>query len=73
MLTTLSPRQPLTATPYAVTAGSVTGLIPAGSLSGTYPGAVTFNNGANVFAGNGAGLTSLNASQLPVARCPPPR
>ena len=60
----LSPRQPLTATPYAVTAGNVTGLIPSGSLSGTYPGAVTFNNSANVIAGNGAGLTSLNASQL---------
>ena len=61
---TLSPRQPLSATPYAVTAGNVTGVIPAGSLSGSYPGAVTFNNSANVFAGNGAGLTSLNAGQL---------
>ncbi len=65
---TLSPRQPLTAAPYAVTAGNVTGVVPAGSLSGSYPGAVTFNNGANVFdgtfSGNGTGLTSLNASQL---------
>lgn len=68
---TLSPRQPLTAAPYAVTAGNVTGVIPAGSLSGTYPGAVTFNNGANVFAGNGAGLTSLNASQLITGTVPP--
>ena len=65
---TLSPRQPLTAVPYAVTAGNVTGVVPAGSLSGSYPGAVTFNNGANVFDGtfngNGSGLTALNASQL---------
>lgn len=65
---TLSPRQPLTAAPYAVTAGNVTGVVPAGSLSGSYPGVVTFNNGANVFDGtfngNGNGLTSLNASQL---------
>jgi hypothetical protein len=61
---TLNPRQPLTATPYAVTAGNITGLIPAGSLSGVYPGAVTFNNAANVLAGNGSGLTSLNAGQL---------
>ena len=64
----LNPRQPLTAAPYAVTAGNVTGLIPSGSLSGSYPGAVTFGNGANVFDGtfngNGSGVTSLNASEL---------
>ena len=46
------PRQALTPTPYAVTAGTVTGVLPAGSLSGTYPGAVTLNNPANVFAGD---------------------
>jgi hypothetical protein len=60
----LSPRQGMTAAPYAVTAGNVTGVIPSGSLSGTYPGAVTLNNAANSFTGSGAGLTSLNASQL---------
>jgi len=60
----LSPRQPLTAAPYAVTAGNVTGLIPGSSLSGTYSNAVTLNNAANSFTGNGAGLTSLSASQL---------
>jgi len=54
----LSPRQPLTATPYATTAGTAT------SLGGTYSGAVTLNNPANSFSGNGANLTSLNASQL---------
>ena len=33
--TTLSPRQGLTATPYAITAGNLTGTIPAAQLSGT--------------------------------------
>jgi hypothetical protein len=33
-------------------------------LSGTYSGAVTLNNAANNFTGNGAGLTALNASEL---------
>ena len=60
----LSPRQSLTATPYAVTAGNVTGVIPAGSLSGTYSNAVTLNYAGNSFTGSGAGLTSLSASQL---------
>ncbi len=66
--TTLTPRQPLTPTPYALTAGNVTGVIPGGSLAGTYPGAVTLSNPNNVvagtFTGNGAGLTNLNAATL---------
>ena len=71
--TTLAPRQPLTPTPYAITASNLTGTLPAAqltgtlpasSLAGTYSGAVTFNNAANSFAGNGAGLTNLNASEL---------
>ncbi|MGH7989505.1 MAG: WD40/YVTN/BNR-like repeat-containing protein, partial [Limisphaerales bacterium] len=61
---TLSPRQLLTPTPYAITAGNVTGVVPSSSVSGTYGSAVTFSNSANQFAGNGANLTSLNASQL---------
>lgn len=65
---TLSPRQSLTATPYAVTAGNLTGLVPAGSLSGTYTGAVTLNNGGNQFSGgfsgNGGGLTNVNAATV---------
>src|SRR5215472_2677057 len=48
---TLSPRQELTATPYAVTAGNVTGVISPDSLSGNYPGAVSFNNPINSFSG----------------------
>jgi len=52
----------------------VTGVIPAGSFSGNYPGAVTLNNGANVFdgtfTGNGSALTSLNAGQLTTGTVP---
>ena len=65
---TLSPRQKLTATPYAITAGNVTGVIPGGSLSGVYSSRVTLNNPANVvagaFSGNGAGLTNIDAASL---------
>ncbi len=80
--TTLSPRQPLTATPYAITAGNLTGTLPASQLSGllpgpslggTYSGAVTFNNAANSFTGSGAGLTGLNASQLTSGTVPDAR
>lgn len=70
---TLSPRQELTPTPYAITAENVdglvaasqlTGTIPTADLSGTYGNALTLNNAGNVFDGNGSGLTGLNASQL---------
>ncbi len=60
----LSPRQPLTAAPYAVTAGTVTGVVPNAGLSGTYGNTVNFENNANIFLGNGAGLIDLNASFL---------
>ena len=62
--TALAPRQALTAVPYAVMAGSasnllgalpasqLTGTIPAAAVNGTYNGAVTFNNGANIFDGS---------------------
>ncbi len=71
--TVLSPRQQLTPIPYAITAGrlsgllpanQLTGIIPSANLAGTYTGAVAFVNSANHFSGNGAGLTALNASQL---------
>ena len=61
---TLVPRQLLTATPYAITAGSLSGVLASASLSGPYANAVTLNNGANSFSGNGANLTALNAAQL---------
>jgi hypothetical protein len=70
---TLSPRQKLTAAPYAIIAGNLTGTLPATQLGGTLPSAqfggtysntVTFNNAANSFAGNGEGLTNVNAAKL---------
>src|SRR6267142_2093365 len=56
----LSPRQKITPTPYAITAGNLVG----GGLGGTYSNAVTFNNQANNFSGNGGGLTNVNAVTL---------
>lgn len=57
---TLSPRQLILPAPYAITAGNVLG----GGLAGTYSNALTLNNPANTFAGNGNGLTSVNAASL---------
>jgi hypothetical protein len=49
--TTLTPRQELTPTPYAIFAGTASNL--SGTISsGTYGNAVTFNNGANTFDGS---------------------
>ena len=66
--TTLSPRQKLTATPYAITAGTVTGVVPSAGVAGTYANAVTFSNSANNFSGNysgnGGGLTNVSARTL---------
>jgi len=66
---TLSPRQPLTATPYALTASNLTGALPVGQLTGTFPLAqlpaiLLTNNQSGVnltgsFTGNGSGLTGL--------------
>jgi len=61
---TLTPRQPITAAPYAIMAGNVSGTVAASGLSGTYSNAVTFNNAANIFSGNGSGLTAVNAATL---------
>ena len=54
----LTPDQPLTAAPYALVAQR------AAQLEGTSTGPVTLNNAANSFSGNGAGLTSVNATTL---------
>ena len=71
--TPLTPLQQLTPTPYAITAenldgtlsaSQLSGTLPAGLLSGTYGDALTLNNASDSFSGNGAGLTSLNASAL---------
>jgi hypothetical protein len=67
---TLSPRQQLTPSPYAITAGAVTGVVPAEQISGTIPvgqlPATVVVNGASgvnlsgTFSGNGAGITGVN-------------
>jgi hypothetical protein len=74
--TTLNPLQPLTATPYAIYAGSagnvtgpvaamqLTGTVPSSALAGVYSSAVTLSNAGNSFVGNGAGLTNLSAWRL---------
>jgi len=59
--TTLAPRQKLTPTPYAITAGNV---VSNGLAAGTYGSAVTFNNAGNSFSGNGSGLANVNALTL---------
>jgi hypothetical protein len=78
----LTPRQQITATPYAITASNLSGLLPAGQLSGplastnlagAYSSALTLNNAANSFSGSGAGLTALNASQLTSGTVPDAR
>lgn len=76
---TLTPRQPLMPTPYAVRAGAVPAAGIQGTLSDsalsvnvarlsgagqTFASAVTLSNVANQFAGNGSGLTGLNASNV---------
>src|SRR5262249_26317874 len=65
--TNVGARQQLTASPYAVyalKAAMLDGPLPGNQLTGTYSNAVDFNNTSNYFSGNGAGLTTLNASQL---------
>ena len=65
---TLTPRQLLTPAPTAIFAGtaatalSLSGTIPNGGLSGTYGGAVSFNNAANSFSGDGAGLVNVTGT-----------
>ena len=76
---TLVPRQPLTPTPYAIhatAAGSMfayglIGTVPEANLptSPTFSGTVQ----AGLFQGSGAGLTSLNASQLTTGKVPDAR
>jgi trimeric autotransporter adhesin len=63
--TTLSPRQKITPTPYAITAGNV---VSGGLATGSYGNAVSLNNAANqftgTFSGNGANVTNVNAATL---------
>jgi len=61
----LTPRQPLTPTPYALRALNLT---TNGLAAGTYANAVTFNNPGNsffgAFNGNGSGLNNVNATTV---------
>lgn len=72
--TTLSPRQRLTPTPYAIAAGRLNGPLPASQLNGTLaasqlPASVVTNqatglNLAGTFSGNGTGLSNVDAASL---------
>ena len=78
--TILWPRQPVLPVPYAVfatrasnllgvlSATQLVGTLPSAQISGTYLGSVNFTNTTNsfqgTFFGNGAGLDSLNASNI---------
>jgi hypothetical protein len=69
VFTELSPRQQLMPTPYAIFAegangAGISGSIPAASLSGSYSNIVSLINPGNSFAGNGGGLTNINATSL---------
>jgi len=71
--TTLAPRQPLTATPYALRALNLT---TNGLASGTYGNALTLNNAGNSFAGSfnggftGDGSTISNVNALTLGGVP---
>ncbi len=45
-------------------AGNLSGTLQSGRLSGTYTNALTLSNASNVFAGNGASITDLNATNI---------
>lgn len=65
----LSPRQPLTSTPYAMHAGSVNasgliGQVTDANLAATFSSPRSFTSPSNIFHGSGANLTALNATNL---------
>jgi hypothetical protein len=71
--TILSPRQALTPAPYAITAATISGTLPASQLAGTLPSpqfggvytsAVVLSNAANSFVGDASGATNLQAANL---------
>ncbi len=80
--TTLAPRQPVTATPYAVRAATFSGAIvdsqltaniPRLNANATFSGVVRLTNAANALAGNGSALTDLDASDLAQGTVPDAR
>lgn len=83
---TLVPRQKITPTPYALTAGElngslsakqIVGTLPDDVLDGVYSATLVFDNPRNSFVGrftgNGTDLTALNASQLATGTVPDAR
>jgi hypothetical protein len=67
--TALTPPQPILPTPYAIyaagaNAAGITGVLPAGTLSGSYSNPLNLTNPNNTYAGNGGGLTNVNAVSL---------
>jgi trimeric autotransporter adhesin len=66
--TLLTPRQPIAAVPYALTAANLSGALAASGLSGAYTNAVNLENPANQFIGgyrgNGGGLSNVNSFTL---------
>lgn len=68
---TIVAAQPVNSTPYAITAGNLSGNLPASQLSGTIANSALPRNmtlsgtiTAAAFAGDGAGLGNVNASSL---------
>ncbi len=67
--TPLNGRQQLTPTPYAIfaegaNATGLSGTIPSANLAGMYGGVIGLTNPSNSLAGNGSGLTGVNAVTL---------
>lgn len=65
--TVVTPLQALTPAPYAIfatTSSNLSGTVGSAQLGGFYANQVSFTNAGNSFAGNGSGLTSVNASSL---------
>jgi hypothetical protein len=65
IFTTLTPRQPLLPTPYAITAANLSGtlgatqlngVLPSSTLAGDYSAILNFNNESNHYAGDGTAL-----------------
>ena len=68
-VTTLEPRQPIHATPYAMHASQ----LGAGGLGATYSEPVSFTNAGNLFAGDGSGLAGLSATAITGGNLDPAR
>jgi hypothetical protein len=65
--TTLAPRQPILAAPFALHAASaqeLKGTLGPASLAGAYTNPVSFSSPGNAFFGDGGGLTNLNAQHV---------